>query len=105
MLQGEKRVTPAGRYTLKVAPSSYAGGKAFELVESEHRVGNTDYVIAVHAAYLGDKTEKREERLATAAVSDKRISYGCINTKSSNRYCSVKYYKFYFIFTHCRFTT
>lgn len=81
VLQGEKRVTPAGRYTLKVAPSSYAGGKAFELVESEHRVGNTDYVIAVHAAYLGDKTEKREERLSTAAISDKRISYGCINTK------------------------
>jgi len=81
VLQGEKRVTPAGRYTLKVASSHYAGGKAFELVESEHRVGNTDYVIAVHAAYLGDKTEKRDERLATAAISDKRISYGCINTK------------------------
>jgi hypothetical protein len=81
VLQGEKRVTPAGKYTLKVASSPYAGGKAFELVESEHRIGNTDYVIAVHAAYLGDKTEKREERLATAAISDKRISYGCINTK------------------------
>ena len=81
VLQGEKRVTPAGKYTLKVASSPYAGGKAFELVESEHRIGNTDYVIAVHAAWLGDKTEKRDERLATAAISDKRISYGCINTK------------------------
>ena len=82
VLQGEKRVTPAGTYTLRLGDAEgYAGGKSFDLVESAHRVGNTDYVIAVHAAYLGDKTEKREERLATAAISDKRISYGCINTK------------------------
>jgi len=38
-------------------------------------------VIAVHAAWLGDKTEKREQRLASQDFGDKRISYGCINTK------------------------
>lgn len=81
VLDGDKRVTPAGKYTLKMAPSAYKGGKAFELVESTHRIGDTDYVIAVHAAWLGDKTEKREQRLASQDFGDKRISYGCINTK------------------------
>lgn len=81
VLDGDKRVTPAGKYTLKMAPSTYKGGKAFELVESTHRIGDTDYVIAVHAAWLGDKTEKREQRLASQDFGDKRISYGCINTK------------------------
>jgi hypothetical protein len=76
-LEGGKKITPAGRYTLQASnDAEYAGGKLLRLVESYDDTG----YIAVHAAWLGDPKEGRAGRLASASADDNRISYGCINT-------------------------
>ena len=77
-LKGGAKITPAGKFTLTATPDSeYAGGMVLELAETASE-GNG--VIAVHAAYLGDASEKRDQRLATPGAGDNRISYGCVNT-------------------------
>jgi hypothetical protein len=77
-LEGGKKITPAGNYTLRAAANAdYAGGKLLQLVETKDT--NNAY-IAVHAAYLGDPKEQRLQRLASPGAEGKRISYGCVNT-------------------------
>ena len=76
-LKGGKKITPAGKFTLKpVEDADYEGGWRLDLVETV----DDGTVIAVHPAYLGDVNERRLERLASPDVKDNRISYGCINT-------------------------
>ena len=77
-LEGGKKITPAGSYTLRAREDSeYAGGKLLQLVETKDM--NNAY-IAVHAAYLGNASEKRLQRLAAPGAEGKRVSYGCVNT-------------------------
>lgn len=75
---GGKKITPAGKFTLQVTPSEYEGGYELALKEAAGR-GNA--YIAVHSVYLGDAAERRAERLGAVSAAEKRISYGCINTK------------------------
>lgn len=76
---GGKKITPAGKFTLQVTPSEYEGGYELALKEAAGR-GNA--YIAVHSVYLGDAAERRAERLGAVSAAEKRISYGCINTKT-----------------------
>jgi hypothetical protein len=73
------KITPAGKFSLKVQKDDkYTGGYTITMPQTVQFEG--DGVIAVHAAYLGNKVEDRQGRLATKGADDKRISYGCINT-------------------------
>jgi len=76
-LKGGAKVTPAGKFTLKARPSTYAGGQELILVESKDYTG----YIAIHAADTSDASENRLGRLDTPTAADNRVSYGCINTK------------------------
>ena len=77
--KGGPKITPAGKFTLKVSENTgYAGGYVLGLEETFDTSENS--WVAIHAAYLGNTGEKRLERLASADAKDKRISYGCINT-------------------------
>ncbi len=64
------RITPAGRF---VAERGHD--------ETGQDVIWVDYdaAIAMHRVFTADPQEHRLERLATKSVTDKRISYGCIN--------------------------
>jgi hypothetical protein len=76
-LEGGAKVTPAGKFTLKARPSTYAGGQELILVESKDYTG----YIAIHAADTSTLSENRLGRLDTPTAADNRVSYGCINTK------------------------
>lgn len=76
-LEGGAKVTPAGKFTLKARPSTYAGGQELILVESKDYTG----YIAIHAADTSTPSENRLGRLDTPTAADNRVSYGCINTK------------------------
>ena len=73
-LEGGPKITPAGKFTLKVSESE-GYGTTFNLVESYDGTG----YVAIHAVYLGDPKEKRAERLATGKAEESRITYGCWN--------------------------
>jgi hypothetical protein len=78
-VQGGNGVTPAGKFTMQlVEDHEYYGGYRYDLVESYDGNG----VIAVHAVWTGEKSEKRPERLASKTAADNRISWGCINTSN-----------------------
>jgi hypothetical protein len=80
-LQGGKKITPAGKFTLKfTADPEYYGGFRYDLVETRQ----VDGIIAIHAVYTGEASEKRPERLATPTPKDNRISWGCINVTNEN---------------------
>ena len=77
--QGGPKITPAGKFTIKVSKDeSYAGGYVLGMEET-YDAGEGSWV-AIHAAYLGNTGEKRLERLASGDAKEKRVSYGCINT-------------------------
>lgn len=74
------KVTPAGTYTLQaVNDPEYTGGTILHLTETNDGAA----VIAVHPVWLGEPSQKRTERLNSLGISDKRVSYGCINTKEA----------------------
>jgi len=80
-LQGGKKITPAGKFTLKfTADPEYYGGFRYDLAETRQ----VDGIIAIHAVYTGEASEKRPERLATPTPTDNRISWGCINVSNKN---------------------
>jgi len=66
----EERTTPAGRFIAGFGPAAGQG-----------RVLWVDFAsaVALHPVVTSNKTEKRMERLLSAAVDDNRITYGCIN--------------------------
>lgn len=77
-LAGGPKITPAGVFHLGIDnEAEYAGGKAIILNESKDEYGA---YVAIHAAWLGDKSEHRLERLKSKNVAEHRISFGCINT-------------------------
>lgn len=78
-LEGGPKVTPAGKFTLKVHDRAEYGGTTFDLVETYDGTG----YVALHAVYLGDPTEKRAERLAKGKPSESRVTYGCWNVDNT----------------------
>jgi hypothetical protein len=75
-LEGGKKVTPAGTYTLQpTASDEYAGGVTLKLKETEDATG----YIAIHAVWLGDPSEARQFRLRSTTSADNKVTYGCMN--------------------------
>jgi len=72
-IRPEERTTPAGRFVATL-------GRDFE-----HDVVWIDYddAISLHRVVRGDPGDNRLQRLASAAVRDKRISYGCVNVPAA----------------------
>ncbi|SEL78417.1 hypothetical protein SAMN04488129_11626 [Halomonas daqiaonensis] len=66
----DERTTPAGRFVSSLG-RNLKGGEILWL----------DYedALSLHPVVAGTPSERREERLASPDVQDKRISYGCIN--------------------------
>ena len=65
-----ERITPAGRFVAALGEN--LGGKGILWVDY-------DAAISLHRVDTAKPEERRLQRLATPAVSDNRISYGCIN--------------------------
>ncbi|MGM0984898.1 MAG: hypothetical protein ACQEXG_15995 [Pseudomonadota bacterium] len=66
----DERTTPAGRFVSSLG-RNLKGGEILWL----------DYedALSLHPVVAGTPSERREERLASPHVAEKRISYGCIN--------------------------
>lgn len=73
-LESAKRITPSGRFETEISESEDLG-TTVQLQDT----GGSDYAVAIHRLYLGDKKEGRPQRLNSATPHDNRISYGCIN--------------------------
>ena len=73
-IRPEERTTPAGRFVASLDRDIH--GKEILWVDY-------DTAISLHAVVKGTPKERRAERLASASVLDKRISYGCINVPVS----------------------
>lgn len=69
-IRPEERTTPAGRFVTE--PGRNLRGDDIVWIDYESAV-SLHRVRSVHAA------ERRQQRLASRGVSDKRISYGCVN--------------------------
>ena len=65
-----ERTTPAGRFVLE--PGRNLGGEDIFWVDY-------NAAVSMHRVRANVAAERRLERLASATVSDNRISYGCIN--------------------------
>ena len=65
-----ERTTPAGRFDASLGKN--LRGQPMLWVDY-------DAAIALHSVQFTDPREHRAQRLATASLSDKRASYGCIN--------------------------
>ncbi len=66
----EERTTPAGRFV----------GETGRNLQGEDIVWvDYDAAVSMHRVRTGNAQERRAERLATPAIDDNRISYGCIN--------------------------
>lgn len=66
----DERTTPAGRFVSSLGRNLKGG----EILWVDY-----DNAISLHPVVAGTPRERREERLASPHVQDKRISYGCIN--------------------------
>jgi hypothetical protein len=66
----QERTTPAGRFMAERGHNTLG-----------HDVIWVDYdaAVSIHRVRTSNASERRLQRLATPAVDDKRISYGCIN--------------------------
>ena len=69
-IRPEERTTPAGRFVVSLGRN--LKGKEILWVDYEN-------AISLHRVATGNAKERRAERLASANIHDKRISYGCIN--------------------------
>ena len=65
-----ERTTPAGRFVSE--PGVNLQGKDIVWIDY-------DAAVSMHRVVTSNKAERRLERLATPYVSDKRVSYGCVN--------------------------
>jgi hypothetical protein len=70
----QKRITPAGRFVSRLAIDSH--GK--ELLVLDY-----DASLSLHPVVKGTPKENRAGRLASPAVDDNRISFGCINVPAA----------------------
>jgi hypothetical protein len=64
------RITPAGRFV-----ASFGN----DLGEAEILWVDYDSALSLHRVITGRPDDRRLQRLASAAIDDNRISYGCIN--------------------------
>lgn len=69
-IQPHERITPAGRFLAELDRN--AAGQTILWVDYEQ-------AISLHPVRSLNPQERRLERLASASLQDKRISYGCIN--------------------------
>lgn len=69
-IQPHERITPAGRFVAELDRN--AAGQTILWVDYEQ-------AISLHPVRSLNPLERRLERLASASLQDKRISYGCIN--------------------------
>jgi hypothetical protein len=69
-IQPHERVTPAGRFVAELDRN--AAGQTILWVDYEQ-------AISLHPVRSLNPQERRLERLSSASLQDKRISYGCIN--------------------------
>ncbi len=69
-IQPHERITPAGRFVAELDRN--AAGQTILWVDYEQ-------AISLHPVRSLNLKERRLERLASASLQDKRISYGCIN--------------------------
>lgn len=69
-IRPEERTTPAGRFVASLGRNL-----------KNQQILWVDYenAISLHRVVTGSAKERRAERLASASIHDKRISYGCIN--------------------------
>lgn len=65
-----ERTTPAGRFVASLDRDIHG---------SEVLWVDYDTAVSLHRVVTGQPKERRAERLASASLLDKRISYGCIN--------------------------
>lgn len=70
----EERTTPAGRFVASLGRNLKGG----EILWIDYETA-----ISLHPVVAGTPRERREERLASPDVDDKRISYGCINVPNT----------------------
>lgn len=84
--QGEKRITPAGRFGVDptdIGPYVGDGGQIMPEMGTAMDIApadpNAEAMIAIHQLYVADPSEERPQRLASPDPKDNRISYGCIN--------------------------
>ena len=69
-IRPEERTTPAGRFVATLGLNLHG----VEILWVDY-----DAAISLHPVVTGNAKERRSERLASPSVSDKRISFGCIN--------------------------
>jgi hypothetical protein len=69
-IKPQERITPAGRFVAELDRN--AAGQTILWVDYEQ-------AISLHPVRSLNPQERRLERLASASLQDKRISYGCIN--------------------------
>ncbi len=69
-IQPQERITPAGRFVAELDRN--AAGQTILWVDYEQ-------AISLHPVRSLNLQERRLQRLASASLHDKRISYGCIN--------------------------
>ena len=70
LVRPEERTTPAGRFVAERGRNA----RGEDVVWVDY-----DAAVSIHRVITENPAERRLERLASQAVSDKRISYGCIN--------------------------
>ncbi|MES1976785.1 MAG: hypothetical protein V4451_02030 [Pseudomonadota bacterium] len=69
-IRPEERTTPAGRFVASLARDLHGE----EILWIDYKTA-----ISLHRVVKGTPSERRAQRLNSAAADDKRISYGCIN--------------------------
>ena len=69
-IKPEERTTPAGRFVASLGHNLHGG----EILWVDY-----DAAISLHPVVTSNPREQRLQRLASATISDNRISYGCIN--------------------------
>ena len=73
-IRPEERTTPAGRFVSE--PGVNPQGQDIVWIDY-------DSAVSMHRVVTANKAERRLERLASPGVSDKRISYGCVNVPAA----------------------
>jgi len=68
-----ERTTPAGRFQASLG---------FDLEQDVLWI-DYDKALSLHRVIVGNPLDRRHQRLVSPAVSDNRISYGCINVSAS----------------------